>query len=87
MSHVYFSVRSSIRENVDLIRLQKQLSEKSTALRVMEEKFNNLQEVMCPLLSSEHLFHLNPFLGMYQYQNLTVPKIPHSIIILFSTQL
>lgn len=61
MSHVYFSVRSSIRENVDLIRLQKQLSEKSTALRVMEEKFNNLQEVMCPLLSSEHLFHLNPF--------------------------
>ncbi|XP_075891614.1 protein fantom [Nelusetta ayraudi] len=37
-------LRSSIRENVDLIRLQKQLSEKSTALRVMEEKFNNLQE-------------------------------------------
>ncbi|XP_051285385.1 protein fantom isoform X2 [Dicentrarchus labrax] len=36
--------RITIRENVDLIRLQKQLSEKSTALRVTQEKFNNLQE-------------------------------------------
>ncbi|KAL6118755.1 uncharacterized protein ACO6RY_03480 [Pungitius sinensis] len=36
--------RMTIRENVDLIRLQKQLSEKSTALRVTQEKFNNLQE-------------------------------------------
>ncbi|CAI5672519.1 unnamed protein product [Oreochromis niloticus] len=36
--------RITIRENVDLIRLQKQLSEKSTALRVTEEKFTNLQE-------------------------------------------
>lgn len=45
MVYFYFSVRSSIRENVDLIRLQKQLSEKSVALRVAQEKFNTLQEV------------------------------------------
>ncbi|TNN50495.1 PC-esterase domain-containing protein 1A [Liparis tanakae] len=36
--------RITIRENVDLIRLQKQLSDKSTALRVTQEKFNSLQE-------------------------------------------
>ncbi|XP_029944146.1 protein fantom [Salarias fasciatus] len=36
--------RINIRENVDLIRLQKQLSEKSAALRVSEEKFTDLQE-------------------------------------------
>ncbi|XP_026209179.1 protein fantom [Anabas testudineus] len=36
--------RITIRENVDMIRLQKQLSEKSTALRVTQEKFNDLQE-------------------------------------------
>uniref|UniRef100_UPI0037E88397 protein fantom n=1 Tax=Semicossyphus pulcher TaxID=241346 RepID=UPI0037E88397 len=36
--------RITIREDVDLIRLQKQLSDKSTALRVIQEKFNNLQE-------------------------------------------
>ncbi|XP_013874687.1 protein fantom isoform X2 [Austrofundulus limnaeus] len=36
--------RTTIRENVDLIRLQKQLSEKSAALRVSEEKLINLQE-------------------------------------------
>uniref|UniRef100_A0A3Q2CNW5 Protein fantom-like n=1 Tax=Cyprinodon variegatus TaxID=28743 RepID=A0A3Q2CNW5_CYPVA len=35
---------TTIRENVDLIRLQKQLSEKSTALRVSQEKFADLQE-------------------------------------------
>uniref|UniRef100_A0A3P9I0P9 RPGR interacting protein 1 n=1 Tax=Oryzias latipes TaxID=8090 RepID=A0A3P9I0P9_ORYLA len=34
----------TIRENVDLIRLQKHLSEKSVALRVMEEKFTSLQQ-------------------------------------------
>nr|XP_046237605.1 protein fantom [Scatophagus argus] len=38
-------LRITIRENVDLIRLQKQLSEKSTALRVTQQKFDNLQEV------------------------------------------
>lgn len=42
---VFSLVRITIRENVDLIRLQKQLSEKSTALRVTQEKFKNLQEV------------------------------------------
>ncbi|XP_034413660.1 protein fantom, partial [Cyclopterus lumpus] len=36
--------RITIRENVDLIRLQKQLSDKSTALRVTQERFNSLQE-------------------------------------------
>ncbi|KAM4565093.1 protein fantom [Fundulus diaphanus] len=36
--------RTTIRENVDLIRLQKQLSEKSAALRVSQEKFADLQE-------------------------------------------
>lgn len=56
INDVYFSVRISIRENVDLIRLQKQLSDKSTALRVTQEKFNNLQEVTCPYLSLKHQF-------------------------------
>ncbi|KAG9283555.1 protein fantom-like isoform X3 [Astyanax mexicanus] len=37
--------RLSIKENVDVIRLQKQLSEKSTALLVLQEKFTSLQEV------------------------------------------
>ncbi|XP_051800041.1 protein fantom [Acanthochromis polyacanthus] len=36
--------RITIRENVDLIRLQKQLSDKSAALRVTQEKFTDLQE-------------------------------------------
>ncbi|KAM9425744.1 protein fantom [Pholidichthys leucotaenia] len=36
--------RITIRENVDLIRLQKQLSERSTELRVSQEKMTNLQE-------------------------------------------
>ncbi|XP_028839633.1 protein fantom isoform X2 [Denticeps clupeoides] len=36
--------RLTIRENVDVIRLQKQLSEKSAALLVIQEKFNVLQE-------------------------------------------
>ncbi|XP_076026908.1 protein fantom [Genypterus blacodes] len=36
--------RITIRENVDLIRLQKQLSEKNTTLRVTKEKFTDLQE-------------------------------------------
>ncbi|MEQ2174783.1 hypothetical protein GOODEAATRI_011416 [Goodea atripinnis] len=35
---------TTIRENVDLIRLQKQLSEKSAALRVTQEKIVDLQE-------------------------------------------
>ncbi|KAG7243243.1 hypothetical protein INR49_011682 [Caranx melampygus] len=35
----------TIRENVDLIRLQKQLSDKSTALRATQQKFKDLQEV------------------------------------------
>ncbi|MGH0140562.1 UNVERIFIED_CONTAM: hypothetical protein FKN15_023230 [Acipenser sinensis] len=38
------SQRVTIRENVDLIRLQKQLSDKSTALLVMQEKCKALQE-------------------------------------------
>ncbi|KAJ8332243.1 hypothetical protein SKAU_G00427880 [Synaphobranchus kaupii] len=37
--------RETIRENVDVIRLQKQLSEKSAALMVIQEKFTVLQEV------------------------------------------
>ncbi|KAM3857785.1 protein fantom-like [Diretmus argenteus] len=36
--------RLTIRDNVDQIRLQKQLSDKSVALRVTQEKFNELQE-------------------------------------------
>ncbi|XP_069015433.1 protein fantom [Embiotoca jacksoni] len=36
--------RITIRENVDLIRLQKQLSDKSAALRVTQERYTNLQE-------------------------------------------
>ncbi|XP_041840734.1 protein fantom isoform X2 [Melanotaenia boesemani] len=36
--------RTTIRENVDVIRLQKQLSDKSAALRVSQEKFTDLQE-------------------------------------------
>lgn len=42
---ISFSDRITIRENVDLIRLQKQLSEKGAALRVTQEKFTHLQEV------------------------------------------
>ncbi|KAJ8366451.1 hypothetical protein AAFF_G00353700 [Aldrovandia affinis] len=37
--------RVTIRESVDMIRLQKQLSDKSTALLVIQEKFSVLQEV------------------------------------------
>ncbi|XP_034146622.1 protein fantom isoform X2 [Esox lucius] len=36
--------RITIRDNVDVIRLQKQLSDKSSALRVTQEKFTVLQE-------------------------------------------
>ncbi|XP_036407622.1 protein fantom, partial [Megalops cyprinoides] len=36
--------RVTIRENVDMIRLQKQLSEKSAALLVIQEKFSVLQQ-------------------------------------------
>ncbi|XP_074518237.1 protein fantom [Halichoeres trimaculatus] len=36
--------RMTIRDDIDLIRLQKQISDKSTALRVTQEKLNNLQE-------------------------------------------
>lgn len=45
----YLPLRLTIRENVDLIRLQKQLSDKSTALRVTQEKFSDLQEARCHL--------------------------------------
>ncbi|KAF3697616.1 Protein fantom Nephrocystin-8 RPGR-interacting protein 1-like protein [Channa argus] len=45
--------RITIRENVDLIHLQKQLSDKSTALRVMQEKFNDLQECQRSLKESQ----------------------------------
>lgn len=37
--------RLIIKDNVDVIRLQKQLSEKSTSLLVLQEKFAGLQEV------------------------------------------
>ncbi|XP_054608461.1 protein fantom isoform X2 [Dunckerocampus dactyliophorus] len=36
--------RATIRENLDVIRLQKQLSEKSAALRVTQEKITDLQQ-------------------------------------------
>nr|XP_057923870.1 protein fantom isoform X2 [Doryrhamphus excisus] len=36
--------RANIRENLDVIRLQKQLSEKSAALRVTKEKITDLQQ-------------------------------------------
>lgn len=42
---VFFPVRISIKENIDSIRLQKQLSERNVALAVLQEKFNNLNEV------------------------------------------
>lgn len=37
--------RLIIKDNVDVIKLQKQLSEKSTSLLVLQEKFGALQEV------------------------------------------
>ncbi|XP_029695674.1 protein fantom [Takifugu rubripes] len=37
-------LRISIKENIDSIRLQKQLSEKNVSLAVLQEKFNNLHE-------------------------------------------
>ncbi|XP_062240321.1 protein fantom [Platichthys flesus] len=46
--------RITIRENVDLIRLQNQLSNKSTALRVSQEKFNDLQEAYENQLDESH---------------------------------
>lgn len=47
----FFSpVRISIKENIDSIRLQKQLSEKNVALAVLQEKFNNLNEVLFSFL-------------------------------------
>ncbi|XP_034532655.1 protein fantom [Notolabrus celidotus] len=36
--------RLTIRDDIDLIRLQKQMSDKSTALKVTQEKLNNMQE-------------------------------------------
>lgn len=36
----------SIKENIDSIRLQKQLSEKNVALAVLQEKFNNVHQVI-----------------------------------------
>lgn len=42
---IYFFVRLSIKENLDSIRLQKQLSEKNVAFAVLQEKFNNMNEV------------------------------------------
>lgn len=42
---VCFPFRISIKENIDSIRLQKQLSEKNVSLAVLQEKFNNLHEV------------------------------------------
>ncbi|MBN3317261.1 FTM protein, partial [Atractosteus spatula] len=41
--------RVTIRENVDAIRLQKQLSEKSAALLAMQEKYSSLQEMQTRL--------------------------------------
>lgn len=37
--------RSTIKDNVELIKLQKQLAEKGNAFIVLEEKFLRLQEV------------------------------------------
>lgn len=42
---LFFPFRISIKENIDSIRLQKQLSEKNVSLAVLQEKFNNLHEV------------------------------------------
>ncbi|XP_041738657.2 protein fantom isoform X4 [Coregonus clupeaformis] len=45
--------RITIKDNVDVIRLQKQLSDKSAALRVSQEKFNVLQEGQRSLKESQ----------------------------------
>lgn len=37
--------RSNIKDNVEMIKLQKQLSEKGTAFTVLEGRFLQLQEV------------------------------------------
>lgn len=37
--------RINIRENVDVIHLQKELSDKSTALRAAQMKYDDLQKV------------------------------------------
>ncbi|XP_068611969.1 LOW QUALITY PROTEIN: protein fantom [Brachionichthys hirsutus] len=47
-------LRINIRENVDLIHLQKQLSEKGTALRVTQEKFNSMREAYENQLEESH---------------------------------
>ncbi|KAK1806741.1 hypothetical protein P4O66_005233, partial [Electrophorus voltai] len=46
--------RLTIKDNIDLIRLQKQLSEKSTALVVVQEKFTILQELSCMTIYKSH---------------------------------
>ncbi|XP_030630839.1 protein fantom [Chanos chanos] len=46
--------RLTIRDNVDVIRLQKQLSDKSAALLVTQEKFNMLQETYEAQLEESH---------------------------------
>uniref|UniRef100_A0A2K6F3F6 Protein fantom n=1 Tax=Propithecus coquereli TaxID=379532 RepID=A0A2K6F3F6_PROCO len=47
--------RSNIRENVEMIKLHKQLVEKSNALSVMEGKFIQLQEVLTLRISHDAL--------------------------------
>uniref|UniRef100_A0A672GQJ1 RPGR interacting protein 1 n=1 Tax=Salarias fasciatus TaxID=181472 RepID=A0A672GQJ1_SALFA len=62
--------RINIRENVDLIRLQKQLSEKSAALRVSEEKFTDLQEVWKPASLS---FYISVFMVYESFLPISYP--------------
>ncbi|XP_053305114.1 protein fantom [Spea bombifrons] len=48
--------RATIKENVSMIKLQKQLSEKSNALSEMEGKFHVLQESLKAMQSSQEAF-------------------------------
>lgn len=51
--------RLIIKDNVDVIRLQKQLSEKSTSLLVLQEKFAALQEVSHNTKTEKNNIRLN----------------------------
>ena len=43
---LFFSCRTAIQENIDIIRLQRDVKEKSTRLVHLQGQFSSLEEVM-----------------------------------------
>lgn len=52
MKHFFFWFRSNIQENVDLIRLQREMKEKATKFEALQVKYFNLEEVRHNILKS-----------------------------------